>query len=88
MIAQIAYATVGARKAHTNVRAMQDSERQKMDALSAMRARTVHSDLANAHYVRSENTVMEVGKPVRTRVLLVWRANLHLARDWTLAQIA
>jgi hypothetical protein len=71
----------GARKAHTTVRAMQDTLDHKGIALLALRARTKpQSDLPIAHCVRSENTVGHLGQPVRTRVLLVWRAHSELNR--------
>ena len=76
--AKIAFLTHGARKDLSTVRAMQDSLDQTGIALLAARARTKpQSDLANAHCVRSENTVGHLGKPARTRVLLVARAHFE-----------
>ena len=89
--AKIAFLTHGARKDLSTVGAMQDSLDQTGIALLAARARTKpQSDLANAHCVHSENTVgvSHLGKPARTRVLLVARAHLHLARERTVAQFA
>lgn len=88
--AMIALLTHGARKDLSTVRALQDSllDLAGIALVAAWASTKPQSDLANAHCVRSENTVGHMRKPARTRVLLVARAHLHLARERTVAQFA